>query len=99
LPIWQVLAKFSKFAFVGVIICLFSLVDSSKMAYTKEQYEALKSSIAQGTHSVTYGDKTVTYRSLDEMKGIVWLMKAKLFPDKKPTRRCFASFDRGFHKG
>ena len=36
-------------------------------AFTLEQYNALNNSIAQGTLTVEYGDKTVTYRSLDEM--------------------------------
>lgn len=36
-------------------------------AFTQEQYDALNKAIAQGTLTVEYGDKKVTYRSLDEM--------------------------------
>jgi hypothetical protein len=38
------------------------------MAYTIEQYEALKRAVVNGIQSVTYGDKTVNYRSIDYMK-------------------------------
>lgn len=35
--------------------------------FTTEQYDALNKAIAQGTLTVEYGDKKVTYRSLSEM--------------------------------
>ena len=66
------------------------------MAYTLEQYHALKSAIAGGSHSVSYGDKTVTYRSLAEMKAILGMMEDELFPERRPRRRRLVSFDRGY---
>ena len=66
------------------------------MAYTIEQYEALKKAIATGTHSVSYGDKAVTYRSLDEMKSVLKMMEEELFPERRPRRRRLACADRGY---
>lgn len=66
------------------------------MAYTSEDYQALKQSIAKGVHSVAYGDKNVTYRSLNEMKELLRMMEAELFPERIPRRRRFASVDRGY---
>jgi len=67
------------------------------MAYTIEQYNALKSAIATGTQSVTYGDKTVHYRSMDEMEKIVRRMEAELFPERIPRRRKLVCVDRGYY--
>ncbi len=66
------------------------------MAYTIEQYQALKSAIASGSYSVSYGDKTVTYRSLAEMKSILGMMEDELFPERRPRRRRLACVDRGY---
>ena len=64
--------------------------------YSLEDYQALKKSIAKGVHSVAYGDKTVTYRSLSEMKELLRMMENELFPERTPRRRRFASVDRGY---
>ncbi len=48
------------------------------MAYTIEQYNALQAAIAEGALSVRYADKSVTYRSLDEMMRILKLMATDL---------------------
>jgi hypothetical protein len=66
------------------------------MAYTIEQYEALKKAIVNGVQSVTYGDKTVNYRSIADMKEALRMMKADLFPETVPRRRRLASIDRGY---
>jgi hypothetical protein len=66
------------------------------MAYSIEQYEALKKGIASGTHSVSYGDKNVTYRSLDEMKELLRMIEAELFPERISRRRGLMNFDRGY---
>ncbi len=58
--------------------------------FTQEQYEALNKAIAQGTLTVTYSDKTVTYRSLDEMLRIRNLMAADLKIIQKPNGRKYA---------
>ena len=39
------------------------------MAYTEEQVSALQSALAKGERRVTFADKTVEYRSVDELRG------------------------------
>ena len=65
--------------------------------YTLEQYTALKDAISQGVLEVRYFDKTVKYRSLDEMLRILELMKRELFPDSNRGRK-YASFSKGTFK-
>ncbi len=67
--------------------------------FTVEQYEALNKSIAQGTLSVRYGDKTVTYRSLDEMLRIRNLIGKELglLNGNKSSRR-YAAFSKNWQK-
>lgn len=48
------------------------------MAWTQQDYDALKQSIAQGARVVKYGDKTVEYRSLNEMMLIKGAMEQEL---------------------
>jgi hypothetical protein len=38
------------------------------MAYTEDQLTALEAALAKGEKRVTFGDKTVEYRSVDELK-------------------------------
>jgi hypothetical protein len=38
------------------------------MAYTEEQLTLLESALAKGEKRVTFGDKTVEYRSVEELK-------------------------------
>ena len=38
------------------------------MAYTEEQLTLLEAALAKGEKRVTFGDKTVEYRSVDELK-------------------------------
>lgn len=40
------------------------------MAYTTQQLTALEAAIAEGALIVTYGDRRVQYRSLEEMQAI-----------------------------
>lgn len=68
------------------------------MSFTQEQYEALKAAIVSGTQSVTYGDKTVSYRSLAEMKEALRMIEAELFPERVPRRRRLASISRGYKR-
>lgn len=67
-----------------------------QMAYTFQQYDKLKEAIAAGSHSVSYGDKSVTYRSLAEMKETLRMMEDELFPERRLRRRRFTSFDKGY---
>lgn len=66
------------------------------MPYTIEQYDALKEAIASGATSIAYGDKTVSYRSLSEMKELVRMIEDELFPERRPRRRRLAEVDRGY---
>ena len=63
------------------------------MAFTLEQLQALENSIASGTKSVTYGDKTVTYHSLDEMIRLRSLMQRDLQQTRKT--KTIAVFNKG----
>ena len=38
------------------------------MAYTEEQLTLLEAALAKGEKRVTFGDKTVEYRSVDDLK-------------------------------
>ena len=38
------------------------------MAYTEEQLTALESALAKGEKRVTFGDKTVEYHSVEELR-------------------------------
>ena len=66
------------------------------MSFTLEQYQALKEAIASGVTTVTYGDKTVSYRSLSEMKDLVKMMESELFPERLSRRRRSAEIERGY---
>lgn len=48
------------------------------MAWTQEDINALKSSIASGTLSVAYSDRSVTYRSMAEMLQALALMQREV---------------------
>lgn len=48
------------------------------MAWTSAQLSALENAIAQGTLTVEYADKRVTYRSLDDMLKLRDLMRREL---------------------
>jgi hypothetical protein len=48
------------------------------MGFTREQLDILEAAIAQGALDVNYGDKRVTYRSLNEMMRTRDLMKKEL---------------------
>lgn len=68
------------------------------MAFTLEQYNTLKEAIAGGELMVRYADRSVTYRSLDEMIRTLRLMEGEL---QQPTSnscggRSFASFSKGY---
>lgn len=47
-------------------------------SFTPEQLSILEAAIAEGTTRVRYADKTVEYRSLDEMLRIRNLMREEL---------------------
>ncbi len=41
------------------------------MSYTPEQLQALRDALAKGERRVSFGDKTVEYRSVDELKAAI----------------------------
>lgn len=67
------------------------------MAYTMEQYTALQAAIAEGALTVRYADKSVQYRSLDEMIRILKLMATELgLNANNDGGRRYASFSKGY---
>lgn len=68
------------------------------MAFTQTQLDALDAAIAQGTFSVQYGNKMVTYKSLDEMLRIRALMYNSLHPNATNSAargRQYGEFSKG----
>lgn len=41
------------------------------MAYTDTQLQALEAALAKGERRVTFGDKTVEYRSVEELRAAI----------------------------
>ena len=64
--------------------------------FTLLQYEKLKEGIANGVRSIQYGDKTVSYHSLDEMLKLLEIMEEDLFPERFGRRRKLARISRGY---
>jgi len=68
--------------------------------YTLAQYNTLNEAIALGATKVVYGDKTVEYRSLDEMLRLQIAMKSCLFPKNNTNNsRRFVNFSKGTNSG
>lgn len=55
------------------------------MAYTQEQLELLEAALAKGEKRVSFGDKTVEYRSVDELKTAIEIIKRDLFEQATAT--------------
>lgn len=49
------------------------------MAYTQEQLDALQATLAKGEKRVTFADKTVEYRTVDELKAAIREVQADLY--------------------
>lgn len=49
------------------------------MAYTQDQLTALETALAKGEKRVSFGDKTVEYRSVDELQSAIDIIKRELF--------------------
>lgn len=67
------------------------------MAYTLTQLDLLNAAIAQGVTKVTYADKTVEYRSLNEMYRIKSEMMLELGLTKPNSGRRFADYRSGLN--
>ncbi|WP_448682593.1 phage head-tail joining protein [Pseudomonas nicosulfuronedens] len=67
------------------------------MSYTLEKYQALKAALAGGELQVRYADRSVTYRSVDEMMRILRQMEGELGLNANSNGgRRFASFSKGY---
>ena len=70
--------------------------------FTIEEYNALKAAYVKaattGVYSVAYGDKTVTYHRLEDMRKAMEIMEQELFPERFGRRRKLAQFERGYFK-
>ena len=65
--------------------------------FTQAQLDALNTALASGHLEVRYADRTVKYRSLDEMQRVKAMMMRDLNKAKRPNR-VLASFGKGFAK-
>ncbi|BCA28361.1 hypothetical protein N5C55_02875 [Pseudomonas otitidis] len=67
------------------------------MTYTIEQYQKLKAALAGGELQVRYADRSVTYRSADEMLRILRQMESELGLNANNNHgRRYASFSKGY---
>jgi hypothetical protein len=55
------------------------------MAYTQAQLDALEAALAKGEKRVTFGDKTVEYRSVDELRAAIREVERGLFEQATDT--------------
>lgn len=69
------------------------------MAWTQDDIDKLDKAISKGTLTVAYRDRTLTYRSLDEMLRIRTLIKAEVASSNSSAtaeRVQRVSFDKGY---
>lgn len=64
-------------------------------AYTAAEYEELRKAIAEGALRVQYQDRSVTYRSLDEMRSLLREMEQSLGLNPTATGQYRMSYNRG----
>lgn len=55
------------------------------MAYTESQLALLEAALAQGEKRVTFGDKTIEYRSVEELAAAIREVKRGIFDDATAT--------------
>ena len=55
------------------------------MAYTQAHLDALEAALVKGEKRVTFGDKTVEYRSVDELQAAIGAVKRDLFEQAVDT--------------
>lgn len=66
------------------------------MTWTENDLIAIDQAIASGAQSVAYEGKSVTYRSLDEMRLIRDAIRKALGSSAGPSNTLLASHNRGF---
>ena len=64
------------------------------MAWTQNDLDAIERAIANGTTEVQFGDRTVKYRSLNQLQQIRSLMMKDLNKARAPRRK-WPSFGKG----
>jgi hypothetical protein len=55
------------------------------MAYTQSDLDALQAALAKGEKRVSFGDKTVEYRSVEELQAAIRQVKRELFEQAVAT--------------
>lgn len=55
------------------------------MAYTQADLDALQAALAKGEKRVSFGDKTVEYRSVEELQAAIAAVKRDLFEQAVST--------------
>ena len=67
-----------------------------RMAYTQQQADALRDAIAEGVTTLSSDGRTVTYRSLADMRSLLQEMEASLAGSAVAgnSRRVYARFQR-----
>jgi hypothetical protein len=57
----------------------------SSPTYTPEQLQTLRESLARGEHRVSFGDKTIEYRSIEELRDAIRMVEAAMRQDAVDT--------------
>ena len=55
------------------------------MAYTQAHLDALQAALVRGEKRVNFGDKAVEYRSVDELKAAIEVVKRDIFEQAMNT--------------
>jgi len=55
------------------------------MAYTQAHLDALEAALVRGEKRVTFGDKTVEYRSVDELQAAIRAVRRDIFEQAAAT--------------
>jgi hypothetical protein len=68
------------------------------MSYTTQQLEALRKALATGERRVSFGDRTVEYRSVDELKAAIREVESALGREAgaQKTRQIRVTTGKGF---
>lgn len=57
----------------------------SNATYTPEQLQTLRDALARGERRVIFGDKTIEYRSIEELRAAIRVVEAALHQDAVDT--------------
>lgn len=68
------------------------------MAWTTTDLDAIEKAIVNGTTIVKYADKSVTYRSIDELIRIRDLIKKELGMTNAASGRVYSSHSKGLNE-